>query len=793
MRSTRPAPPGLHRPGLHRPGFHPPGLHDDPLGQNPTLAALVAFALGWVALAWPWLSGRFTIPWDAKAHFLPQIQFLAGSLARGESPSWNPYVFSGHPQIADPQSMIFSPPFLALAAVDANPSMWAVDATVFLSILAAGCALVVWCRDQNWHWAGATLAALAFGFGAAMAWRIQHTGQVLSLCWLPVTLLLLERALRQGSWGYGLAAGIAGAFLVLGRDQVALLGVYLLAAYAVWWMASSPDRGAELRKAVLPLGLGGIAGLLIIAIPVLLTAALSAGSNRPGIDIIGAGRGSLHPALGLTFFTPDLFGSKGRMWDYWGPPSFAWSGTDLFIAQNMGQLYLGAVPALLILIGLGSGALFRREIVFFTGALAVMVLYALGWFTPFFTFAHIFLPGVSFYRRPADAVFLIGFLGAILAGFGAHLLLSNRLSHRQLVWGSGLAAALVAAALLAGLAVAIRMEHIGAATAPLLMGAAMFAVGAAIVADAVWFNPIRPLLAAALLLGFTVLDLGFSNGPGSATAAKPSSYDMLEPATNNETIAILKRKTAEGLSDTRRDRVELVGLGFAWPNASITHRLENTLGYNPVRLGLYSQATGAEDTVGLPEQRKFSPMFPSYRSQLADLLGLRYIATSVPLAKLDAEAPPADFPIVAMTADGYIYENPRAFPRALFAASAAPADFDAILNTGKWPDDDLHGTVLLSSDDEKTSGLVATRGTGAVRIVKYSNTVVEIEVESTRGGYVVLNDLWHPWWVASIDKEPAPVLRANVLFRAVRVAKGRHIVRFTFAPIHRAFSAIMSP
>ena len=151
---------------------------------------------------------------------------------------------------------------------------------------------------------------------------------------------------------------------------------------------------------------------------------------------------------------------------------------------------------------------------------------------------------------------------------------------------------------------------------------------------------------------------------------------------------------------------------------------------------------------------------------------------------------PGDFPLVAQTADGFIYENPRAFPRALFAASAAPADFDAILNTGKWPDDDLSGTVLLSPQDEKASGLVATRGHGAVRIVRYENTEVEIEVDSTRGGYVVLNDLWHPWWVATLDNEPTPGLRANVLFRAVRVPHGRHTVRFMFRPIRGALGAL---
>jgi len=44
------------------------------------------FALAWTVLSWPWLSGAVTIPWDAKAHFYPQLQFLAQSIHRGEWP-----------------------------------------------------------------------------------------------------------------------------------------------------------------------------------------------------------------------------------------------------------------------------------------------------------------------------------------------------------------------------------------------------------------------------------------------------------------------------------------------------------------------------------------------------------------------------------------------------------------------------------------------------------------------------------------------------------------------------------
>src|SRR5512145_336465 len=78
--------------------------------QKPLLWALwpvvLAFMASFIVMTWPWLSGRVTIPWDAKAHFQPQIQFLADSLARGEWPFWNPFVFAGQVQIADPQSMI---------------------------------------------------------------------------------------------------------------------------------------------------------------------------------------------------------------------------------------------------------------------------------------------------------------------------------------------------------------------------------------------------------------------------------------------------------------------------------------------------------------------------------------------------------------------------------------------------------------------------------------------------------------------------------------------------------------
>jgi hypothetical protein len=71
----------------------------------------------------------------------------------------------------------------------------------------------------------------------------------------------------------------------------------------------------------------------------------------------------------------------------------------------------------------------------------------------------------------------------------------------------------------------------------------------------------------------------------------------------------------------------------------------------------------------------------------------------------------------------------------------------------------------------------------AVRLVSYANTEVVIEVDAPRAGFLVLNDIWHPWWGATVNSAEVEVLKANVLFRAVQVAEGHSIVRFSFRPL----------
>ena len=239
-------------------------------------------------------------------------------------------------------------------------------------VFLGGAALMLWFRDQGWHWAGALIAALAFCYGASMAWRIQHIGQVLSLAYLPIAMLCLDRALaraldrlrRRG----GRRRGAHRAGARPGRP----------ARRSICWpafgaLAPPRRRSARSPRCAQPAAAGGRRGVRACADRRARAADGAAGRRTPTAPpstTSAPARGSLHPALLLTLVVPEVFGASGRMEDYWGPPSFAWPDTGLFLAQNMGQLYIGAIPLLLLLLAALRGQLWAREIRFFTVAAA---------------------------------------------------------------------------------------------------------------------------------------------------------------------------------------------------------------------------------------------------------------------------------------------------------------------------------------------------------------------------------------------------------------------------------------
>lgn len=742
----------------------------------PLWPVFLFFWVGWLAFCWPWLSERVTIPWDAKAHFYPQLVFLAQALHEHTGFSWAPFVFSGAPQIADPQSLIFTP-YAFLALLTGNPSFSAFDAVPFLALGAGSIALVIYFRDRGWHQAGAIVAALAFAFGGSAAWRIQHIGQILSLAYLPIVLLMLDRALLRGAKRYAIGAGVFWGLMLLGRDQVAGLSSLILAAYALTLLFQT-DFDTSKRRRFSLLVLTGLVALAVIAVPVLMTGVIAAQSNRSHIDLAGAERGSLHPAALLTAFVSNLYGTDGVFERYWGPPSPRWGWLDLYIARNMSNVYSGALVTVALVYGLASRVLFARGIRFFAVTLLIALLYSVGRYTPFFKTIYTLIPGVDLFRRPADGTFLIGASASIVAGYVVHRLASGTLPRSPSI------ARFVAVVLLCGVGgsvgVALYKNELGYA-APMIVEGLVWLVGGCVVLLALGRFTGSPIVATMIVGCVLAADLVRNNGPNESTALPPSFYPELVASTPDPVMALLKQRTAAIAGSNRRDRIEIIGINFHAPNASLIHKLDNVLGYNPVRNKLYSAAVGANDHAALVDQRGFPPLFPSYASPLARLLGLKYIASGVPFETIDAKAPAGFATEIFRQGETRVYELPDPLPRVMLVPKFVVGDAEAIISSGKWPVDDFTQTVVL---DRKPFG-ASNDGirNGSVSFISATNTRVELSVDAPEGGFVVLNDPYHPWWHAYINGSTTVMFRANVLFRAVYVPPGRHRVEFVFRPL----------
>ena len=100
---------------------------------------------------------------------------------------------------------------------------------------------------------------------------------------LPLILWLLARALERASWRAGLAAGALAGLLAIGRDQVALLCLYVLAGYVLTWWLTGDSIVERLRASLKPLSAAALSG--------------AAGRHRTGRHDVVAG-GTLEPARG---------------------------------------------------------------------------------------------------------------------------------------------------------------------------------------------------------------------------------------------------------------------------------------------------------------------------------------------------------------------------------------------------------------------------------------------------------------------------------------------------------------
>ncbi|MGH6801126.1 MAG: YfhO family protein, partial [Methylocella sp.] len=501
-------------------------------------------------------------------------------------------------------------------------------------------------RRWRWHPAGAVLAALIFMLGGAASSRLQHTGIIISYSYFPAALWCLDIALARRSYCFALAFGLSASLMALGRDQVAFLLCAVLAGYLVFTAAQSENALVYLRARAGILALSAASILAICVVPALLTMQFLADSNRPDVPFGVAAAGSLAPVNLITLFAPNFFGSLDHLYDYWGPDYNTMTRAD-WTDRAVDYLFIGTLPFVLIAWhGFAAGRLFARRGRFFLILLLLALAYALGRYTPFFALAFDSIPGVSLYRRPADATFLVNIALAFSAGFLLHCYIEEGQPKPFRTLPKWLAFALTGSTALAlamltgtGLVFSLREGRLTSSLAALAVAAMLAAAGAAVLSG-LRARPKRALAASlfVLLSGAEILWRNAASPLNAEPLERYSVFAGMKP-TEAAGIAVLRREIAAAARVGGHPRIEILGLKGPWQNASMVLKFENTLGYNPLRIDDYDRAVGPGQNAEDLTFRHYPGTFRGYNSRLASLLGLEYLVLDRPLTELPRDIP----------------------------------------------------------------------------------------------------------------------------------------------------------
>lgn len=743
-------------------------------GPSTGLSALIYFGLALLYFLPALLPGRHIFGTDYLAGTFFFWEVIAERIKQGEVPDWLPWLYGGVPLFANPGST-FYPPWLLLVVILPISKVLAALYVVQFGLAGLGMHLLV--RELGGRPWVALISGLAFQFTGILLSAVYagHDGRLIVASLAPMLFFTLHRGVRTG--GLSAFAGVAATVgFVLLSFQIQS-SYYLLLAGAAWAVFAlvhhrTHRQPAQLARRV-ALGLGAVAfGFALASVNFLPFLDYVPASPRGGEE----GRGyeystswSMPPAEIVSIAVPEAIGASVQ--DERGAAALGeYRGGNPF---KLHTEYVGAVVMLLLVVGFRYSRSDRRWW-FFLGLALFTLTIAFGGHTPLYRLYYELLPGTKRFRAPSISFFLFSMSLVAMAAITLERLFASRDESAQLatsrasrgqpagstpvsVWllASTAGVGLLGAFLFAG----------GEGDQVRAAGFFRFALFSGAAAAIFWGwlqGHVRSGIAMALLAVVTVADLWIV-GRHFFTVAPPPE-EMFAP---DDVVDFLARQGEEP------SRVWVL----PFPTAYRGH------GDYLMRFGI-EQAGGEHSN---PLQRFYEYIGAGERSyvdwhnfieapQFMHAANIRYIISMTPL----------ESPLLREVHRGsaLIYENLSALPRAYLAPEVrVTTDPDGAIAAIRQPGFDPSRTAVVHSD--RPLQLADSPLTGAAEVVEHSTDRVVVRTTASREALLVLADNYYQGWEATINGQPAPILRSNHTFRGVVVPAGTQRVVFEFNPRER--------
>jgi hypothetical protein len=144
--------------------------------------------------------------------------------------------------------------------------------------------------------------------------------------------------------------------------------------------------------------------------------------------------------------------------------------------------------------------------------------------------------------------------------------------------------------------------------------------------------------------------------------------------------------------------------------------------------------------------------------------------------------------------DLFIYENSRVLSRFRLVSRIEVLDSGrAVLDRlAGMKVDELGTTALVErADAGDVSGRARLTG-GEVTVACYTPDEIVLRTRSQGESYLVIGNTWNPAWQATIDEQPARLVRTNQAQFGLNTPAGEHLVRLRYVPWYAGPLALTS-
>jgi hypothetical protein len=719
------------------------------------VVAICLAMAGFFVFAWTDTARLQNAAFDLYWEYYPNMVYAARQFWRGGSGLlWNPLQSCGQPFFGNSSTALLYPANWFFLVLPADAALLAVTA---FNLTVGGVGAYLLTRELG----AAPIAAVCGAVAFELANEVIDTSTWMPLInapimWLPAALWLVERILKQPSLRLGIGLAVVLALALLnGFPQPLLFGYQMIALRVVWEVVTGHVRHIWRTLAIVGIGL---------ALPPLLTA--------------------VHFVPGAEMASLSVRSGPLSLAEIMGEGALTWAD---FRARFGRRVYLmnpiSTVPFLIALASLFSSSK-RRVVLFYAVVAVVFFILAFGPATPLFDW-YLLVPINRTFRNPGRSLWITGLCLSILTGLGAdHLIARQRAASPRWFLSGCLVAAAVALHLL---------STTGLHAGEILLAFVVILIAAGPTERTGW-----PALAVPAVIALSLMAFQLRSIPSGAWTLRPAPYRAL---LNRSSVLGFAMPAFDWLhrNMTPQERVYIMegnGQMRLIPKSASLFELRSVHDYEPAptrRSAAYQvmMRTGRQMT----NLNAFYFQVGQLELPLAPLLNLaagKYLLIDSTHASAAAIA--RTYRARYSGRNVAFYENPDALPRAFFVPQLAVVpDEHAVLD--RLARGRERRTDIALVEEAPPSGFVGEPGpidAPPVEFITDEPERVVLRVQAPRRGFVHLADQFFPGWRATVNDEPAPILRGNFLFRLVEVPAGDSTVEFRYQPMSLRLGAMVS-